>query len=267
MKNNHTAPLSARMAPPLPAGKPRHALILLACLFMWSAALTVRAGDAVVIPQVTQGYGDPPPPVIPGNSPGYGQPSPYGQYPQNPPAMTGPGPGQPAYGGPGAPAPYPPSQPGGVIIPKVTEGYGAPPPTPGIGQGATPVQRPNPQQTPPRHDNRPAPPAGPHVSGPYRVGGVTLIDINTGRTLPIHEVDLRPTVERIQRGEKNAHRNDGTVYHNNNRQLPHQRSGYYHEYVVPTPGVHGPGPQRLIAGQRGEMYYTPDHYDTFIQVQ
>ncbi|MFN8482986.1 MAG: RHS repeat-associated core domain-containing protein [Anaerolineae bacterium] len=49
--------------------------------------------------------------------------------------------------------------------------------------------------------------------------------------------------------------------------LPAQRSGYYTEYVVPTPGYTGVGPQRLVVGQGGEAYYTPDHYQTFIRVQ
>lgn len=40
--------------------------------------------------------------------------------------------------------------------------------------------------------------------------------------------------------------------------------GYYTEYVHPTPGILGPGPQRIVVGQGGEMYYTADHYKTFI---
>jgi filamentous hemagglutinin len=36
---------------------------------------------------------------------------------------------------------------------------------------------------------------------------------------------------------------------------------------VPTPGVSGPGPQRIVTGKNGEMYYTPDHYDTFIPIR
>ena len=39
---------------------------------------------------------------------------------------------------------------------------------------------------------------------------------------------------------------------------------YYREYVVPTPGINGAGPQRIVVGRFGEWYYTPDHYKTFI---
>jgi filamentous hemagglutinin len=40
--------------------------------------------------------------------------------------------------------------------------------------------------------------------------------------------------------------------------------GSYREFVHPTPGVNGPGAQRIIQGKSGELYYSPDHYGTFI---
>ena len=42
---------------------------------------------------------------------------------------------------------------------------------------------------------------------------------------------------------------------------------YYKEYVHPTPGVNGPGPQRIIKGGNGEIYFTPDHYHFFIKIR
>ena len=77
------------------------------------------------------------------------------------------------------------------------------------------------------------------------------------------DIDLTQTLERIDRGEKLRFRNDGTVFQNRERQLPKQASGYYHEWVHPTPSLSGPGPQRVITGQKGEAWYTPDHYRTF----
>jgi guanyl-specific ribonuclease Sa len=109
--------------------------------------------------------------------------------------------------------------------------------------------------------------AGLHESAPYQVSGARVTDINTGRAIDIPVVDLRPTVERIAAGEKNPHRNDGSVFRNASRKLPNKPSGYYREYVVPTEGIRGPGPQRLIIGKEGETYYTPDHYETFIEIQ
>lgn len=77
------------------------------------------------------------------------------------------------------------------------------------------------------------------------------------------EVDVGPTLDRIARGERLHFPHDGTTFHNRERQLPRQPAGYYKEYVHPTPGLGGPGPQRIVTGERGEIYYTPDHYRTF----
>ena len=76
-------------------------------------------------------------------------------------------------------------------------------------------------------------------------------------------VDLGPTLDRIGRGGKAPYRQDGTVFGNREGRLPRKPSGWYREYVVPTPGVSGAGPQRLVVGKDGEVYYTPDHYETF----
>lgn len=76
-------------------------------------------------------------------------------------------------------------------------------------------------------------------------------------------VDLTDTLARIERGERGSHGNDGTVFQNREKRLPQKTSGYYHEWVHPTEGQRGPGPQRIITGEDGEIYYTPDHYQTF----
>jgi ribonuclease T1 len=60
--------------------------------------------------------------------------------------------------------------------------------------------------------------------------------------------------------------NDGVVYHNLNHDLPREPDGYYHEYTVPTPGEHTRGARRLVRGNRGEYWYTGDHYETFVRV-
>jgi ribonuclease T1 len=81
------------------------------------------------------------------------------------------------------------------------------------------------------------------------------------------DMDLAPVFDRIERGESDPHDNDGSVFSNREGSLPKQSKGYYHEYVVRTPGMKSVGPQRLILGGNGEAYYTPDHYDTFTQVR
>lgn len=62
-------------------------------------------------------------------------------------------------------------------------------------------------------------------------------------------------------------RNDNVVYHNNNRVLPRERDGYYHEYTVRTPGSSTRGARRIIAGSNGELYWTADHYNHFDRIR
>ncbi|MTD58878.1 ribonuclease domain-containing protein [Amycolatopsis pithecellobii] len=61
-------------------------------------------------------------------------------------------------------------------------------------------------------------------------------------------------------------RNDGVVFTNREKRLPDKQSGYYHEYTVPTPGSTDRGPRRLITGAGHELYYTGDHYASFVVV-
>lgn len=76
-------------------------------------------------------------------------------------------------------------------------------------------------------------------------------------------VDLSATLKRIQEGRLLSFRNDGTVFQNREKRLPNKPSGHYREYVHPTPNLGGPGPQRVVKGNQGEYFYTPDHYRTF----
>ncbi|HEX4415098.1 MAG TPA: ribonuclease domain-containing protein [Lacipirellulaceae bacterium] len=81
------------------------------------------------------------------------------------------------------------------------------------------------------------------------------------------DVDLGPTLDRIDRGKRLRFSHDGIVFENRERRLPQKPSGYYHEFVHPTPGDDGPGGQRVVLGREDEVYYTPDHYHTFRRVQ
>jgi guanyl-specific ribonuclease Sa len=84
-----------------------------------------------------------------------------------------------------------------------------------------------------------------------------------GRVVFQGTVDLRETLDRIERGQRGSHSNDGSVFQNREKRLPAKPSGYYREWVHPTPKLRGPGPQRIVTGEDGEIYYTPDHYGTF----
>ena len=94
------------------------------------------------------------------------------------------------------------------------------------------------------------------------VSGATVTP--KGKPAVTGNVDLKPTLDRIRSGGTFPHPNDGAVFQNKEGLLPAQQNGYYHEWVHPTPGVSGPGPQRVITGLGGELYYTPDHYQSFV---
>jgi ribonuclease T1 len=85
-------------------------------------------------------------------------------------------------------------------------------------------------------------------------------------TLPAQAAD---TVRAIHAGGPFPFpRNDGVVFGNRERHLPEQRSGYYHEYTVPTPGAPNRATRRIITGgapsrNPAQYFYTADHYDSF----
>lgn len=59
---------------------------------------------------------------------------------------------------------------------------------------------------------------------------------------------------------------DGKVFGNREGLLPDQDRGYYHEYTVETPGSDDRGARRLVTGGADEVYYTADHYESFVRV-
>jgi ribonuclease T1 len=79
-------------------------------------------------------------------------------------------------------------------------------------------------------------------------------------------VQARETIALIQHGGPFPYRQDGAVFQNRERLLPARPNGYYHEYTVKTPGSPDRGARRIIAGDKRELYYTDDHYDSFTQV-
>jgi len=83
------------------------------------------------------------------------------------------------------------------------------------------------------------------------------------RDLP---AEVGQTIDLVERGEPFPYAEDGTVYQNREGVLPACAAGYYHLYTVPTPGTSDRGDRRLITGQGGEYYYTPDRYATFSAV-
>jgi ribonuclease T1 len=78
--------------------------------------------------------------------------------------------------------------------------------------------------------------------------------------------EAQDTVALVDAGGPFPYDRDGVVFENRERLLPDERSGYYHEYTVPTPGESDRGARRIITGSAGELYWTDDHYRTFERI-
>jgi guanyl-specific ribonuclease Sa len=86
-----------------------------------------------------------------------------------------------------------------------------------------------------------------------------------GKNGAIH--DVQPTLNRIASGGKHPHVRDGSTFFNREGLLPNKPSGYYKEYVHPTPGAKGAGQMRVVTGKKGEAWFTPDHYKNFTPIR
>ncbi len=73
----------------------------------------------------------------------------------------------------------------------------------------------------------------------------------------------RQVLRAIEAGGPFAYDRDGVTFGNREGLLPRQRSGFYREYTVPTPGSPDRGARRIVAGEDGTLYYTDDHYASF----
>ncbi|WP_367131287.1 ribonuclease domain-containing protein [Saccharothrix sp. HUAS TT1] len=93
-----------------------------------------------------------------------------------------------------------------------------------------------------------------------------------GSGLPVEALSslpeqVRATWELIGRGGPFPYpRNDGVTFQNREERLPDQPRDYYREYTVPTPGSDDRGARRLVTGSSDEVYYTADHYESFVVV-
>lgn len=76
----------------------------------------------------------------------------------------------------------------------------------------------------------------------------------------------RDTLGLIAKGGPYPYRTDGIVFENRESRLPKQRTGYYHEFTVVTPGSGDRGTRRVVTGGAGEEYWTGDHYSTFQKI-
>lgn len=78
--------------------------------------------------------------------------------------------------------------------------------------------------------------------------------------------EARDTLALIAKGGPFPYDRDGIVFENREGILPRKSRGYYREYTVITPNSRDRGARRIVAGQGGELYYTADHYESFVRV-
>jgi RHS repeat-associated protein len=78
---------------------------------------------------------------------------------------------------------------------------------------------------------------------------------------------VETALDNIAKGAQQYSR-DGITFANREGLLPAQALGYYKEYTVPpAAGVADRGAERLIVGKAGEVFYTPDHYKSFVRIK
>lgn len=96
--------------------------------------------------------------------------------------------------------------------------------------------------------------------GPADLGEITIVQL---------PAEGRAMLAKIKTGGPFAYRQDGSVFGNREKLLPQQRSGYYREYTVTTPGARDRGARRIISGGTPpvEFFYTDDHYRSFKRIR
>ncbi len=91
--------------------------------------------------------------------------------------------------------------------------------------------------------------------------------VDFGKTIYDGPMDVNPTLNRIRRGQRLKSRNDGAIFANREKRLPRTPDReYYREFVHRMNRMPFPGPQRVILGKGGEVFYTGDHYFSFVRV-
>lgn len=103
------------------------------------------------------------------------------------------------------------------------------------------------------------------------VGVASARDHKTANITAVEAADLpreaSATLALIKKGGPFPYPRDGVVFGNYERRLPTRERGYYREYTVPSPGARDRGARRIVAGAKGEYFYTGDHYKTFRRIR
>jgi guanyl-specific ribonuclease Sa len=128
---------------------------------------------------------------------------------------------------------------------------------PETASGPPPVLRPAETGSSPAATARPDSETRPALGDPELETQVTRVIESMDRT-------GHPPAGVAQGGRRGGQRG---VFQNLEGRLPAQPPGYYTETDVWPRGAGGRGTRRLIFGRGGEVYYTADHYRTFVKVR
>lgn len=79
-------------------------------------------------------------------------------------------------------------------------------------------------------------------------------------------VEAQGTVALIDQGGPFPCAKDGSTFGNFEGLLPEHERGYYAEYTVIFDCSGNRGARRIVAGDRGELFYTDDHYESFERI-
>lgn len=103
-------------------------------------------------------------------------------------------------------------------------------------------------------------PAGPEAGDVDPESGLTWVEVDD---LPAVAQDV---VDDIERGGPFVCEKDGSTFVNYEGILPERERGHYAEFTVIDDCSRNRGALRLVAGDADELYYTDDHYASFVRV-
>ncbi|MFV0406316.1 MAG: ribonuclease domain-containing protein [Propioniciclava sp.] len=111
----------------------------------------------------------------------------------------------------------------------------------------------------------------PLVSAPVAsVSALPSADLESGLAW-VSVAELPPeaadTLTLIEVGPPYPYRADGETFGNREGLLPDRPRGYYREFTVETPGSSDRGARRIVVGERGDYYWTEDHYASFRRIR
>ena len=116
-----------------------------------------------------------------------------------------------------------------------------------------------------RHLERPAEPAPVSREAPPAIAlGDPALERQVALVIDSMDRTGRPPAGVAQGGRQGGTRG---VFENAEGRLPRREHGYYTETDVWPRSEGGRGARRLIFGRGGEVYYTADHYRTFVRVR